>query len=393
MPRKKKQSRRISNEDALTDRFEKALPYYKARGGVVFVSYCRFWEQHGFVQQSLANYLSEHHVPVTWLDSAGWRSYKPIVSNSSPHLIVRQIHRLPGERITPLRSLSVQVQVLDIRREISHHGGNPVLWVQAGLEQGMAEALPYVDVFSTFDDPYRHPSNDPLCEKARLVICQNQYTDTLLKSIPPERRICLLPPVDLRDEIFEKTTFQLPKAFPKKVMGYIGTFRSDGFDLFLLEYFVRHLPDWGFLVMGRTNASGLVVVDRLKNYTNFLTVPWGSRATLAGIWGKIKVSLLLYRSHPSQDGAFPVKIVEGLKFGVPAVGTQVNKTRDISDFFPCTSFADQLVEMAVKTAGMPVENIQKAFVHFRDATDPRLQLSTVAERLSASGRSRFVASV
>src|SRR3989304_3845311 len=92
-------------DEKLQSRFEKSLEYYRSRGGVVFVSYCRFWEKHGFVQQSLARYLTENQVPVTWLDGAGWRSYAPSFSWWSPFLTVRQIQRLPGERVAPVRSL------------------------------------------------------------------------------------------------------------------------------------------------------------------------------------------------------------------------------------------------------------------------------------------------
>lgn len=367
--------------DDLEERFQDALSYYRSRGGVVFISYCRFWESHGFVQQSLARYLCENNIPVTWLDSAGWRPYTPVLSWSSPHLKVRQIKRLPFERIAPVRNLSVVVQASDIKREISHLGGNPIVWVQAGLEHGIAELLPYIDVYSTFDDPYHHPIHDPVCEKARLIICQNRFTESLLSEIPSKRRICMLPPVDMRDKNFGNEPFELPPSFPKKVMGYIGTFRHDGFDLFLLDYFVRKLPDWGFVLMGRTNPAGQMAVDRLKNFSNFLFFPWVERSRLAGAWAKLDVNLLLYRNHPLQDGAFPVKMVEGLHFGVPAVGTQVNKTRDIADYFPCSSFADPLVEMAIKTARMSPEMIKKAYQHFRQETDPRLQLATVSERL------------
>ncbi|MBI1862273.1 MAG: hypothetical protein HYR96_15270 [Deltaproteobacteria bacterium] len=372
---------RIESLGDLRDRFAASLEYYRCRGGVLFISYCRYWEQHGFVQQSLARFLTENGVRVTWLDAAGWRRYTPTLYWQSELLKVRQIWRLPGERVPPIRYLSVGLQVRDIAREIQALGGNPVVWVQAGLEPGMAERLPYIDVFSTFDDPYRHPADDPLCHKARLIICQNRFTESLLDVIPEDRRVQLLPPVDLRDRNFGSTPFIFPARFPKRVMGYIGSHRSGGFDTFMLEHFIRNLPDWGFLLMGRTDARGMGDVERLKRHPNFLHIPWAKRSELASVWSQIDVSLLLYRNLPSQDGAFPVKLVEGLHFGVPAVGTQVNKTRDITDHFPCSSFADQLVEAAVKTADWPKEKVQRLYDHFRFEMDPRLQLATVTERL------------
>ncbi len=364
----------------MQDQFDRALPFYRDRGGVLFVSYCRFWEQHGFVQQSLARFLTDHQVPVTWLDAAGWRPYSPTLYWNSPYLTVRQITRLPGERFPGVRPLSIGVQVGDIIREVKKMG-NPVLWIQAGLERGIAEKLPYIDVFSTFDDPYRHPAEDPLCERSRLIICQNRFTEELLSSVPENRRVQLSPPVDLRKRVFSDSSFHLPASFPKRVMGYIGSFLHGGYDNFLMEYFIRHLPDWGFLMMGRTDDLGMNDLNRLRQYPNFIYYPWAERAQLAAIWSRLDLSLLLYRNHPMQDGAYPVKLIEGLHFGVPAIGTQVNKNRDIADYLPCNSFADQLIEEAVKTADWSEDKIEKIYDHFREATDPRQQLVTVARRL------------
>lgn len=70
---------------------------------------------------------------------------------------------------------------------------------------------------------------------------------------------------------------RLPKKFPDKVMGYIGSFGSLGFDLPLFERFVRELPDWGFILMGRTDREGQQSLNRLRSYANFFYEPWAPR--------------------------------------------------------------------------------------------------------------------
>ena len=78
--------------------WDRAIRYYRARGGVVFVSDCQFWGRHGFVQQSLARALAAERVNVLWLDGMGWRPRRPVAPNVPSNLQVRQLFSLPGRR-------------------------------------------------------------------------------------------------------------------------------------------------------------------------------------------------------------------------------------------------------------------------------------------------------
>src|SRR5947209_299498 len=84
----------ISNDE----RFEKAIAFFREKNRVLFVSYCRFWESHPFVQQSLARLLVDHGIEVEWLDGQGWRSYRPVQSFKSSRLRIGQLWELPGRR-------------------------------------------------------------------------------------------------------------------------------------------------------------------------------------------------------------------------------------------------------------------------------------------------------
>jgi hypothetical protein len=149
--------------------------YFRDRKSVLFLSYNRFWEEHPFVQQSLAQKLVESGVRVTWLDGFGWRSYSPKLYWKSKYLKVKQMFTLPGQRYPWVKRLNDSFQKAYLKRLVKKLG-NPVIWVQAGIPNEITKALPYIDVFSTFDDPYRHKVGDPLCEKARLILCQNTYS-------------------------------------------------------------------------------------------------------------------------------------------------------------------------------------------------------------------------
>src|SRR5688572_26806375 len=126
--------------------WESCLSYFRKRGGVIFLSDSRFWESHGFVQQSLAYRLAAAGVQVTWLDGLGWRTYHPVIENPQPSLTVRQIWLPPLQRLGPIRSVALRLVAADVRRLVRAHGGDPVLWVEDGLGEEVAAMLPYVDV-------------------------------------------------------------------------------------------------------------------------------------------------------------------------------------------------------------------------------------------------------
>src|SRR5690554_5547002 len=131
--------------------WKQTVDYFRRRGGVVFVSYCRFWEKHGFVQQSLAQRLAKEGVPVTWLDGAGWRPYQPVIPEPLPHLKVAQLPALPLRRLSLVSKWDRRTKSAYLKK-ILRRKGNPVVWVQAGMDEEVARELPYVDIFSVFDD-------------------------------------------------------------------------------------------------------------------------------------------------------------------------------------------------------------------------------------------------
>lgn len=362
------------------------LDYYRERGGVIFLSYCRFWDRHAFVQQALAKKLVDAGIPVTWFDGVGWRPYSPTLYWNSPLLDVRQLPAMPGRRFSEgITTLSLDLQWRTVEKKIREHGGNPVIWVQGGIEEGLAERLPYIDIFSTFDDPYRHQPHGALCQKASQILCQNSFTLERLKSFLPDKVHLFLPPLELGEHVYRDTRsrFRLPREFPEKIMGYIGSFGSLGFDLPLFERFVRELPDWGFILMGRTDREGQESLNRLRSFGNFYYQPWAPRDATRDAWRQLDVSLLLYRRLASQDGAFPTKVSESLYFGTPCVATSIPKTADLEGFCP-ESQPEALVEAAIRSASTPPEKLRKAFQYFAEKSDPLRYLQRASEILQST---------
>jgi glycosyltransferase involved in cell wall biosynthesis len=370
----------LINSENPSAKWHEALSYFKKRGSVLFLSDERFWSPYPYVHQSLARLLVKNGVSVTWLDGSGWRKENPVVKNQDPRLKVGQLYELPGRRFSPIQKASDYWRAQQIKSLITKK--RPVVWIQGALDEFICRELPYIDAISTFDDPYRYQSGLESLKKAKVVLCQNQFTFERLSPLAPEKTFLSLPPIEFDRTLFpESPKAEFPKKFPKKVMGYIGSFRSQDFDLILLETLIRNLPDWGFLVVGRTDLAGEKKVDELSRYSNFLRVPWVDRNHLTGYWKAIQATLLLYRPDRTQDGAFPVKVVESTAFGVSCVATEVPKTLDLASYFPRTSVVDHFIAEAVKVATSQPDTSQ-AFSYFSSVTHPTNPLIQVANFLA-----------
>lgn len=356
------------------------LAYFKQRGHVIFVSDCRFWEPHGFVQQSLAKTLCKAGVEVTWIDGFGWRSYKPTVNFKQTNLHVMQGWSLPGRRLDIVDRLNSKM----IANQINHFTkrNNPVIWIQSGISESIAEQIKYIDIYSIFDDPYRQSPSGALCTKASAIICQNTISFDRFRQAHPRKTQMLLPPVDLSPEAFKNPIpLNRPKAFPEKAMGYIGSFFHNGFDFELFESLLTQNPQWGFFLMGRTDRIGMAHVSRLSNHSNFWYQPWLAREQLARAWKSIDVSLMSYLPEPSQDGALAVKALEALHFGVPSIGTIVPKTNDLRAYCQLSNDPTELVQLAEQALSIPTSTISRQYEALAHQMDPKFHLSTVAAAL------------
>lgn len=363
-------------------RWQRALEFYRERKSVLFLSYCRYWERHGFVQQSLAYALAEAGVKVVWLDGSGWRPYKPVVRKPHPNLVVKQMPSIPGRRLAGMDWIDLDFKTRYCKRMLKSMPGNPVVWVQAGLDERLAAALPHIDVFSIFDDPYRHSPVGDLCRRAKTILCQNTRALECVRQFHGAKSHVVPPPMDMGKDVFDENAKDpFPAGFPEKVFGYIGSFENDGFDLLLFEDFLRTFPQYGFVLMGRTDAAGAAIVERFKRHANFLHLPWAERSQLAGVWKRLSLSLLFYRPNRTQDGAFPVKVLESLRFGVPCLSTATHKTADLEGLFPRSSIIQTLKASVPEAMALKGAPCQALFRKLSVEMHPKLHLSKVAEWL------------
>lgn len=359
--------------------WDEAVSYFRDRGGVVFLSYCRFWERHGFVQQSLARRLVAEDIPVLWLDGAGWRRYRPSYPKGIKGLSVRQLPELPGRRFLALAELSIELQLRWLKRHLKGWARDPVVWIQAGIDERLAGSLPSVDVFSVFDDPYRHTPIGDLCRKASLITCQNSHSFGSYSQHLGDKVEQLLPPLELSPDLEDSVV--LPENFPKKRMGYVGSYFSSGYDLVLFENFIRSFPDWGFVLIGRTDAHGKAYVERFKAYPNFFHHEWLSKTQAESAWKLLDICLLFYRPNRTQDGAFPVKFIEASRCGVPTIATAVPKTADLPAWVPKSPFADELKKAVGEVPQISPTMIRESFEMLSQRSDPKHHLIRVAKAL------------
>jgi len=143
------------------------------------------------------------------------------------------------------------------------------------------------------------------------------------------------------------------------------------------------MPDWGFVLAGRTDAKGLAWMKRLSRYPNFIYIPWMPRAEVAGLWKSLDLSLLLYRPYPQNCGAFPVKVLDSFHFGVPCVATRVPKTMDLASLIPLSSVPSDLRGLALEAVAMPESRKQEILRELSAGMDPAHHLDRISTALNA----------
>lgn len=363
-------------------RFQDAIHFFKQRSPVIFVSqHYNFWEKHGFVQQSLARVLTDAGVPVIWFDGADWRNRSFVRNWHSPLIKLTQMPAIPMRRLSVFDHLNAKIQSRFLRKVMAQNQ-QPFLWVQSGLDERVASQLPYIDVFSVFDDPYIHSPGGELSHKARLIVTQNEFAKKMFDKQHAHKTLVLYPPTEIENSTFvDSESFELPEGFPKKIMGYIGSFFSRGFDLVMFENFIKTLPDWGFILCGRTDEVGLSKMRTWEEYKNFVYVPWIPRAQVGAVWRKLNLNLMLYRPDPASHGAFPIKFLEALYYGVPSVATEVPKTTSLVGVVPQSVFPEQLKSLAIEQSQESSVPLKSLFDQFSSEMNPKLHLVRVAESL------------
>lgn len=367
---------------SIEERWNSVREFYQRRGHVLFVSdRYRFWDQYGFTQQSLARTLLQIGVRVSWFDGITWKNNQPHLSATHPHLKVTPLKCYPGRRFSLIDKLSVKKQTRQIRDELTQ---TSLVWVQGSLDDRIARNF-NVDVFSVFDDCELQPFLGDLARNAKLILSQNAFAHDQFKKQYPIKSLLSLPPVELSAELFRVTSTSkiLPSGFPEKMMGYLGACFINGFDFDLLEYFIKSLPEWGFLICGRTDEIGQKKLKALGDYSNFHYRPWIPREALASIWLKLQCNLMLYKDSIENRGAYPIKILESLFFGVPSVATRVPKTSSLEGICPVESNPKKLVDSALSVASCP--GIQaRSFERLFYEMHPKVHLARIAEALQGS---------
>ncbi len=352
-----------------------ARAFFRKRSPVVFFSNERFWEEHGFVQRSLAYALANEGIEVIWVDGAGWRSYTPVVPNRPASLRVVKALQLPMRRVGVLGRLSRLLEARSVKSFLAR-GKDPFFWVFGGMAEELAEKLPPADVYSVFDNPYANLPDAGLCRHAKAIVCQNEYAEKLFATRAGDKTRRLLPPVEVPRDVAESVT-SLPATFPKQVLGYVGAFLGEGLDFEFIEETLVQFPQWGILLVGRTDEAGEAKVQKLSKFPNFHRVGWQSRDRALAYWNVIDVAFFPYGESMGQDGAFAVKILEALYFNKPVLCTEVPKTQDLNEYVGFVENIDELRTALERWQEIPPVSDEE-FWKLAWEMDPRVHLARIA---------------
>lgn len=358
--------------------FEKSLSFYRERKSALFLSKDKFWENAGQPQRSLAITLAKAGIRTHWYEGEQRGRDHLVVPNQS-HLSVSPLSALPGRRLSFIHSISTKIQRSHLRETIDNLGGNPLLWSVGGLTPAMEAEISQLDVFSYFDSLVDYHPDRAIVKQARLVTTQNDHG---LRVVGFGRNAArFFPPMQIISEGLDNCEpARLPDSFPRRRMGYFGSCLFMYFDYDLLERFLSELPDWGFVIGGRTDAEAEERIRSLQKYKNFHFLPWIESSKVGSYWKLLDVCLLLYRPSPIQTGAFASKVLESLYFNVPVVGTKEPKTAALEEYFPMESSVDALLKSAVRAATARVP-IAAALEYFAYEMNPKHQLAAIARLL------------
>ncbi len=367
--------------ETINRRWERAKLFFKKRSPVVFMSSARFWEPHGFVQQSLAYTLAREGIEVIWLDGSGWRSYRPHVEPKISNLFVTSLFQFPLRRFSSVNSLSLKFQAGRVASFL-RRADAPFFWVFGGMEEALAHELPSADVYSVFDNPYTNLPEEGLCQRAKIIVCQNHFSQRLFSTLHASKTKLVLPPVPLPNATEIPSVPGLPKTFPRRVMGYVGAFLSEGINFSLVEQALVQFPEWGVLLVGRSDVAGEVKLARLEKFSNFHRVPWAPRETALSYWAAIDVAFFPYAETMAQDGAFAVKSLEALYFHKPIVATKVPKTEDMAGLISFIGNSRELGSFLAANQAIAPEALSPTFWDLAQTMDPRIHLAEIADSFS-----------
>ncbi len=372
-------------EDAIQSEWERAKPFFKRHSHVVMFSLERFWEAHGFVQQSLAYLLADEGLSVTWIDGRGWRRYRPTVNPTRPNLRVTSLRQLPLRRVPKLNVLSRRWEARQLLGYLKA-ASNPLFWIWGGCDEALLESLPAPDIYSVFDNPYGHLPDGLLGDKARIITCQNSFATALFSTKQKQKTHRVFPPVSLSLACLAAQPLaaraKLPKHFPNQVLGYVGSHLGEGLDFSLIEQTLVAFPSWGVLLVGRTDELGESKLLKLARYPNFHRVAWCPREEALAYWDAIDVAFFPYAELMSQDGAFAVKTLEALHRHKPVFSTRVPKTEDFEGLIHFFSSLAELRSLLESKAVEPPTELTADFWALAKKLHPKQHLTVIARLFS-----------
>jgi glycosyltransferase involved in cell wall biosynthesis len=274
----------------------------------------------------------------------------PVFETASPTLVFPR--RVPGVGVLNRRWL---------RRQFAAHvdPAATVLWIRFPTPElsELVEEMPWRLVVYELADEHEHgpgitprlrhllrATEDRILARAQLAIASSRPVADRLSQ--RHSNVVLAPAAAVDVERFDPSG-NVPE---RRLAVYAGAldFR---FDYELMAGVARHLPEWRFLLAGPADPEGEETLGHLDNVE--LAGPYRPEE-LPALLAKAAVCLLPYRRSPLTDTIFPVKLVEYLAAGRPAVSTPIPAVEDLGQLLRLASdartFADE-IERAARADG------------------------------------------
>jgi len=256
----------------------------------------------------------------------------------------------PLQRFPPVRRACAGHAARAVRRALRRPAGPLVVLFFPRSDLGLVRALrPDLAAYLVTDDFSRtdHGRGGPdapflewqeeACALAGLVLPITGAFVERLGSVDPARIVVLPPAVD--GEAFDgrpRPPHGALEGLPRPLLGYAGTVRASRLDVPAVAALAARRPDLGFAFVGPRIEEGGHDLAPLRGRANVRFVDCPSFAAVSGYVASFDLVFVPYREGQGNSGFHPLKVLDGLAMGKPAV---VSPGPGTAEFHPFVRFA------------------------------------------------------
>ena len=292
----------------------------------------------------LAVRISERH-PVVYLeDPAGF--FRKRQSGAPGHVVTIRPLDWPLQRLNFMRRAGERAAAKAIRDALPPESVELTAVLYVGAPLGVVrEVRPDRIIYHAIDDyseTYDGERDHQLLEWERQAM---EIADVVIAITGPIRerlsatghpRVELLP-LGFDERLFAPGPRETPSdlsGLPHPLLGFAGTVNAERLDLPLLTAVATARPDLGFVLVGSTVGT---VPKSLTGLPNVRILGFRPRERIPDYVAAFDVAIAPYRDCLINRSCYPLKVVEALAMGIPAVYTPMRG--DLTELAPHVRYA------------------------------------------------------